>query len=250
MISTGGLWLQRAQTARAVQDWLRAPWESRSCLRYPQRDHVEVSIQGVPQNGWFIGDIFLKWVLSGYPHLYKPPCVGHIWGTLAWKSGTSTLISAPGVIAVCFAPKQCAPLFADVETHVDDWVSDETRRSMMFFGGCKLGKNSQMTSEGDPKTSSESHGAERSPFAGRVGSWRYIYMYMYIYVYIYRYIFIYTSTYIYTLKYIDTQIFTYLQIYTYIFRCIYINVYIYINIYVYIYIFTYIHIYIYIFLNT
>ena len=220
MISTGGLWLQRAQTARAVQDWLRAPWESRSCLRYPQRDHVEVSIQGVPQNGWFIRDVSLKWVISGYPHLYKPPCVGHIWGTLVWKSGTSTLISAPGVIAVCFAPKQCAPLFADVETHVNDWVSDETRRSMMFFGGCKLGKNSQMTSEGDPKTSSESHGAERSPFAGRVGSWRYINVY--IYVYIYRYIFIYTSAYIYTLKYIDTQIFTYLQIYTYIFRCIYI----------------------------
>ena len=114
-----------------------------SCLRYPQRDHVEVSIQGVPQNGWFIRDIFLKWVISGYPHLYKPPCVGHIWGTLAWKSGTSTLISAPGVIAVCFAPKQCAPLFADVETHVDDWVSDETRRSMMFFGVASWVKTSR-----------------------------------------------------------------------------------------------------------
>ena len=78
------------------------------------------------------------------------------------------LISAPEVIAGCFAPKQCAPLVAAVEKHLDfgDRVSDETRCSMMFFGGRKFAKNIQMTSEGDPKTSSESHGAERSPFAG------------------------------------------------------------------------------------
>ena len=78
------------------------------------------------------------------------------------------LISAPEVIAVCFAPKQCAPLVAAVEKHLGfgDRVSDETRCSMMFFGGCKLAKNIQMTSEGDPKTSSERDGAERSPFAG------------------------------------------------------------------------------------
>ena len=78
------------------------------------------------------------------------------------------LISAPEVIAVCFAPKQCAHLVADVEKHADfgDRVSDETRCSMMFFGGRKFAKNIQMTSEGDPKTSSESDSAERSPFAG------------------------------------------------------------------------------------
>ena len=67
-----------------------------------------------------------------------------------------------------FCSKQCAPLVADVEKHLDfcDRVSDETRCSMMFFGGRKFAKNIQMTSEGDPKTSSQSHGAERSPFAG------------------------------------------------------------------------------------
>ena len=54
MISTGGLRPQRAQNARAVQDWLRAPWESRSCLHYPQRGHVVVSINGGTQNGWSI----------------------------------------------------------------------------------------------------------------------------------------------------------------------------------------------------
>ena len=78
------------------------------------------------------------------------------------------MISAPEVIAVCFAPKQCAHLVAYDEKHLDfcDRVSDETRCSMMFFGGRKFAKNIQMTSEGDPQTSSESHGAERSLFAG------------------------------------------------------------------------------------
>ena len=149
----------------------------------PKRSCGSFHPRGSPKWMVYKGRLF-KVSDFGLPPFIQTPCVGHIWGTLVWKSGTSTLISAPGVIAVCFAPKQCAPLFADVETHVDDWVSDETRRSMMFFGGCKLGKNSQMTSEGDPKTSSESHGAERSPFAGRVGSWRYIYVYVYICIHI------------------------------------------------------------------
>ena len=27
----------------------------------------------VPQNGWFIREILLKWMIQGYPHLWKPP---------------------------------------------------------------------------------------------------------------------------------------------------------------------------------
>ena len=37
---------------------------------------------GVPQNGWFLREIPLKWMIGGYPHLWKPPYVGCLKNTL------------------------------------------------------------------------------------------------------------------------------------------------------------------------
>ena len=30
---------------------------------------------GLPQNGWFIFKILLKWMIQGYPYFRKPPCL-------------------------------------------------------------------------------------------------------------------------------------------------------------------------------
>ena len=35
--------------------------------------YMGVSINGDPQNGWFIRKIPFKWMIWGYPHLWKPP---------------------------------------------------------------------------------------------------------------------------------------------------------------------------------